>query len=922
MISALKELHNKITGYHKDESVSYEKKNFYLVMTCSVPILLLVALVFFFGKTDSIMSLYLAFVALFVAVITALASMFSEQVRFSYFYSIFFNFGFIPVVFFMSEGIFFGMVLFFVLGIIVTMVLLGRQKYVIPIVALEFIYDITLVFYTYFYKGKVYIGRTRMPQEIAIAFSFACVEAAIVFLFIYQNYIHREIRKKIESDNISIKKAENTRGRFLANMTHEIRTPMNAIIGMTDLILREDLSRSAREHVDTIKNASSQLLSIINNILEYSKLDSGRAELVNNEYSFRSMIETVINDIAPKYERDDISLNIHIKKDIPDRLFGDEVRIKQVLKYLLFSPLIKNNNGMVNVDIDYDYDTDNRVVTMLVKIASTGRGLTAEEITAIYNAYSNYDSRQKTNYNRTGLEISVCKMILGMMKGDLTIDSIENIGMSLEFNFCNYVVDDKPIVEVVLDKPVHILNYITEKVYELSANRLIGELGFSSAYVRTPVSFRSILEKQQFTHIFIPDYCYEDLKEYIEAFNIESNVYVITDSRHCIGDYGKCRIIRKPVQIFNVLEILDGSYNEEKYKNTEGVQVIKYPYARVLCVDDSAVNLKVLSNLLHEYDINPVTCKSGKEALADLENNEYDLMLIDQKMPEMDGSELVANIRKLPGNNASAPIVCATADFGPNIKEELIIAGFNDYLAKPINIKFLSHILEDYLPEELKVVRTVKPIDKKKKIEKAPEKEPEIDPTEFTPEIGIANLGGSKDAYISVLSAYYEEGIKQITEVPKMFESGDISLYTTNVHALKSSSATIGALGISPLFKALEFAGKDNDTEYIASNSAKAFEYLVIVLEKVKDYLEAEGALTEEPEQVFDDSEVLSLDPEIINELSSCVLSMNLRRCEEILGELSSKNYGSEINEKIKKMKHCYENFEYMEIKSIIGEIS
>lgn len=916
----LKKIHNIIINFVKSEKVSYEKKNYYLVMTCSFPILFCIGLIFLFGEGNNALSVFCLFASLYI-IASSISVIFSKKlVRFLYFYCVILNFFIIPIMFFLCEGINYGMILFFVLGIILSVVLLGRQKLFIPFVVFEFIYYIALIIYSYVDADRIYFGMSGMEQDTAIALSFALVSVAVIFLFLYQNYIHGEIRHNIVKDNTAIVKAENTKGRFLANMTHEIRTPMNAIMGMTDLILKEELSKNTREQVETIKKASSQLLQIINNILEFSKLDSGRAELVNNEYSFKKMISEIVDNVTSVYLSEAVKLHVFISKNIPDRLFGDEVRVKQVLRYLLFSPLSKNANGTVNLSINYEYDSEKCVINLKFRIASTGGGLTEDEIEAIYNAYSNYDSRQKTDYNRTGLEVSICQKILNMMNGGVKIESIEGIGTAIEFSYTNYVIDEAPIVEFYNNDNRSILIYLNDRNQEYAWKKLADECEIPATYVNTPNSFKRAIENRQFTAIYVPETVYGDVKEYINAYECEEIVYVITTMNNKIGDFGNCKILRHPVYLFNFIESINGKYNVEQYSGVKEEKVIKYPYARVLCVDDSIVNLKVLQNMLKEYDIKATVCKSGAEALETVESNEFDIMLIDHKMPVMDGAELIANIKNMNNVNSTVPMICATADFGPTVRETLIKEGFTDYLAKPINAKYLKNILDMYLPEELKVVKvvTTKPVEVKNVEPKAPE----VDPTEFTPELGISNLGGSKEAYLSVLIAFYKEGLQKLTDVPKQFADGDISLYATNVHALKSSSATVGCMGISPMFKALEFAGKDNDTNFIKENSAKTFELFVKVLDKIRDYLDAEGMLdTGEEEESLDSLDEVSIDVELLGELKNCIMSMNLRRSEEIMDILMSNNYGADINSKVRKIKDSYDNFEYMEIKTIIEEI-
>jgi CheY-like chemotaxis protein len=294
-------------------------------------------------------------------------------------------------------------------------------------------------------------------------------------------------------------------------------------------------------------------------------------------------------------------------------------------------------------------------------------------------------------------------------------------------------------------------------------------------------------------------------------------------------------------------------------------------------------------------------------------------------MPEMDGIDTLHRIKQIPGKNSKIPVLCVTAELGRDVGERLMEVGFDDYIAKPVKDYHLVRLLKKYLPDDLAIVIENSVHEKEDTSGKAEPvvQEEEGDPLSIDTVKGIENVGGDEDVYYIVLSTYYHEGLEKWKAVPEEFLADDIPLFTTNVHALKSSSASIGAYVISEKFKKLEFAGKENNRAYIEANLDECLENFRVLLERVKDML-VERGVYEEPGQdmsAVEGLEETAVNKELIVELQQSLNSVNLKRCEEILESLGGQNFGSDINTKIKKIKDAYEMFDYHAVKDLIVEL-
>ena len=325
--------------------------------------------------------------------------------------------------------------------------------------------------------------------------------------------------------------------------------------------------------------------------------------------------------------------------------------------------------------------------------------------------------------------------------------------------------------------------------------------------------------------------------------------------------------------------------------------------------------------MLQTFEVEITKCKSGAEALSVLEMDEFDLIILDQRMPEMDGIELLHLIRKLDNANAMVPILCATADFGPEVSRMLLNEGFQDYLAKPVRRFYLERMLRQYMPQELAVNIMIDAPSMPPEEHPAKENVPAEDPKHIDFETGLNNLGGNEEAFASVINAYYKEGLLKTGLVPKLLMEQNMEDYIIEVHALKSSSAAIGAKAMSVLFRELEFAGKASNLEFVEGHTDSVMAIFAEVLDVVKAYLIENGILETAIDPEAEKGEEMPFDDSVIDELIASLSNFNIKETEERVNECVGINYGKELNRAFCDIKNCLDVFDYHKAKELLIEL-
>ncbi|MCR4739983.1 MAG: response regulator [Lachnospiraceae bacterium] len=816
-------------------------------------------------------------------------------------------------------------VLYLVMGLILIIFLLDGIAMYIELSAAA-VLDIIIIYCMYRYPQILRPYREMTYRTSTKYLHFIICIFIPLFILTYQTVLHEKMAKDVKEDDAIIRRKDLSKSRFLANMTQEIRVPMNAIIGMNELIMKEDLSEEAMEEAENIRDASDQLLRIVNDTLIYSRLVSERWELENSEYSFYEMMESVLNEFKETAFKFNIDSHAFVDADIPRLLYGDSLSIRQIFGFFLGNSLKQDARQRVALDIRGERIPENNSVRINCRISESGNGLKESEIEALLGAYKRYDTRQDSDIKGKGLEISICEELLKLMGGKLKIESIKGIGLSILFSFENYILDDAPMIEREAFSDKKVLIYLHSGEDEYIWKPLFDNLSLSPGYVMSPLTFKEAVRDRKYTHIFVKMNDYNSIKDTAAEAGIEDKIYLIVDHKRKNDSFGAIKILQPPISSIAVTNILNGVNDDNEHRLSESKIRASFKNARVLLVDDSHINLKIMTALIESFNIacDPVT--SGEKCLEFLNDNDYDIIFLDHRMPGMDGRKTLKLIRDT-GKGKDIPIICMTSEFRRNIKRDIISEGFDDCIDKPLKNSDLERIFTAFLPADRIVyedpkLNTSHVNDRMKKSENTMhEYELKVNPLEFDMNRGIDNMGGDRDIYNEILLTYFYEGTEKKDNVLELSKKEDLSLFTTTVHALKSSSASVGAVGISELFRQFEMAGKASDRDFIDQNLANVVESFGNLLNIVESYLKDNGLLPDEKAEETEGSEVNKIDMDKLQTLYGYMDRFDLRNAETVLNQIAAENYDSHTNAAVKDIKNDFDMFEYFKAKDKVKDL-
>lgn len=791
---------------------------------------------------------------------------------------------------------------------------------------------VVVYFVTVGYSLIFVIGRNMEYTPLVV--TRLLLHVLLVFMasrLIKSNMRRREdARRELEAEVSHLTEVNRRTENFLTNVSHELRTPINAVTGITAVMLKNESDKEKQKDILAIQSAGQRLYGQIEDILDYTEIDTGRICVVQENY----MISSIVNDLVmggqfdQKDEAPELILDVDMK--LPSMLEGDGRKIKKILKHLVGNAVKFTRTGGIYVHI-YGMKRDYGI-NLCICVSDTGEGISPEKLSRITEQFYQSSEGENRKAGGLGLGLSIVQGLVLAMKGFMQIHSEVGKGTTVEISIPQKIADEAHGMILTKKEELCTACYLRQERYKHAKVRnfyndtishLAAGLDLTIHRIFHLEELKKLTSIYQLTHLLISRAEYEEDPEWFEALAVRTQVVVIAGGDFKLPPGSRMLLMKKPFFTLPIVHILNAEKTEQP-QMWENMRML-CPGVRVLVVDDEPMNLMVAQGILSDYQMEVKTAESGMEAIEICEKEDFDLLFLDHMMPKMDGVETLHRIRKiLEESKRNITAIAFTANAVSGAREMFYREGFDEFISKPIELLEMERVLRRVLPQtkiayvfDLKRNRPGDIARPEAEAVSAQEETCQDSATAVLAETpacdmssdwlcqlkeagintaaGLQYSRGDVDFYRQIVEKFRSDSKKNVEKLTNFYENRNWGDYRISVHALKSTAKMIGADDFSELAKAAEDASKNMDVIYLDENQGA----LLLAYEQLTDQLTS------------------ALNPESVQE--AAVAKENGEKANDASGEMMPRE---ELREHLSQLFDCLKTFEAERAEGIIKSLS